>query len=460
MFDKIMGDLKKRIMIPTPVGEIDLRSLFTGVTPEMFGAIGDGLNDDTYAIREALKHSNIIVFGNKTYKTDHIVFNKGVSVFMNKTKFVRNSINYNPNTGAISTFIIFDGDNTINGDFEIDGRKGFFTYNNNILGFANNGQNIRVLGDNVFFNGNIKSKNSFSTSIGVINCKNVHFNDLECSNSGNKDPLNVSSASDGVSVFNSLNVTFKNVLCYDNGRNGIAVFSYDYNTQAPNNNLSGNVIIQSVIAYDNQLIDIDIEDCKDILIIKVGSIDQSSFVTCNGSKNIVIQNIYGVVYGSGVSNVYVSNVDYTLKYTPPAQVKQFYLSGLNIYVKNVNIKDDGGSISVGVVFTVLDSGKLGCVENVLISRAHQGFSIKSYNVKNCFCTFSNSIKGEFLRDSNPYLTIVSSRSKIEGGVLTHYISESTPITTNLTRFMLGDKLVLLNASASKFEYFFNGTAFV
>lgn len=40
------------------------------VTPEMFGAIGDGVTDDTEAIQNALNASHVVIFGEKTYLID------------------------------------------------------------------------------------------------------------------------------------------------------------------------------------------------------------------------------------------------------------------------------------------------------------------------------------------------------------------------------------------------------
>lgn len=47
------------------------------VTPEMFGAVGDGTTDDTAAIQAAINANNFVVFANKTYLiADSIIINK------------------------------------------------------------------------------------------------------------------------------------------------------------------------------------------------------------------------------------------------------------------------------------------------------------------------------------------------------------------------------------------------
>ena len=52
------------------------------VTPEMFGAVGDGVNDDTNAIRQALENSNYVFLPEGTYRiTDKIQIPQGKMLF-------------------------------------------------------------------------------------------------------------------------------------------------------------------------------------------------------------------------------------------------------------------------------------------------------------------------------------------------------------------------------------------
>ena len=51
------------------------------VTPEMFGAKGDGIADDTNAFKQAIAIGGILKFGNKTYRiTETLVINKPIKI--------------------------------------------------------------------------------------------------------------------------------------------------------------------------------------------------------------------------------------------------------------------------------------------------------------------------------------------------------------------------------------------
>lgn len=50
------------------------------VTPEMFGAIGDGIHDDKNAIQEAFNRSGAVLFSNKTYAVSNTVYIKSNTV--------------------------------------------------------------------------------------------------------------------------------------------------------------------------------------------------------------------------------------------------------------------------------------------------------------------------------------------------------------------------------------------
>ena len=58
--------------------DIALRDVF--VTPEMFGAVGDGNTDDTAAIQAAINAADKVVFGKKTYLVNKVQFDKSVEL--------------------------------------------------------------------------------------------------------------------------------------------------------------------------------------------------------------------------------------------------------------------------------------------------------------------------------------------------------------------------------------------
>ena len=66
------------------------------VTPEMFGAVGDGITDDTDAIQKMVAASNKCLFINKTYLCKEIILNNGESYYIvgdNATIVNNNNIN-------------------------------------------------------------------------------------------------------------------------------------------------------------------------------------------------------------------------------------------------------------------------------------------------------------------------------------------------------------------------------
>lgn len=132
------------------------------VTPEMFGAVGDGVTDDSQAIQNAIDSGNPVYLTNKTYKTDsplhltgNVIFNDGI-------------INYTGNDFAL----ILDPSNNLSG----------INYNLGTV-YAANGSCLKINSTNAFIQYvNIDFKefraNAASNSVELIVVGNNWINEV------------------------------------------------------------------------------------------------------------------------------------------------------------------------------------------------------------------------------------------------------------------------------------------
>lgn len=155
------------------------------VSPEMYGAIGDGVADDTEAIQAALDSGNPLVFKERTYavktnRYDGLVVPTGTRMTGNNTVF--KAINEN---AAIS--------NVLN----LSSVKDVF-----IKGFV-------IIGD---VNENTQRTNTAGHGISINGCENVHIDDVIC-----RDCL-----TDGIYIRGN-NIKVSNSTMEHNGRQGISI---------------------------------------------------------------------------------------------------------------------------------------------------------------------------------------------------------------------------------------------
>ena len=85
------------------------------VTPEMYGAVGDGSADDTEAINSALSSGYDVYFGNKTYIVTGAVINDNIKVYFDNTT-LKAKTKFQDYILSVNTSIVFDGYVIFKGD--------------------------------------------------------------------------------------------------------------------------------------------------------------------------------------------------------------------------------------------------------------------------------------------------------------------------------------------------------
>ena len=128
-----------------------------GVTPEQFGAVGDGTTDDTAAVQAALDTGLIVVLGKSYYIGTSLIGKNGVDLIGNNAEIIKGdnfAITYSATT---SPTVVSAIDTTITADSSVGNTAAKLTMVS-VVGF-NIGDSVRLYGDAV---------QSFFTTIGAI----------------------------------------------------------------------------------------------------------------------------------------------------------------------------------------------------------------------------------------------------------------------------------------------------
>lgn len=328
------------------------------VTPEMFGATGDGVNDDSQAFDDAFDTGKIVYLSNKTYNVRAGLSNDLPPVLI----------------GDNATILI--GDNT-------------WKYNTSVYI-----QGITFKSDLI----SAKDYISFdSVMVDEFICKNCKFIDLLATDAARPRACALRARANRVDISQ----------IYVNGVAKGIVF-----------NNSSDVVAQEYI-HINNILGVNMETLVDIegsfgsdLHGYVNNVNISDIVLINTSN--IKNNISGAVgkdavLVGGVHQCQISNVISIF-----AKERAVYLNNCKngsvnniIAVHSEGVKVAGTSLSGYVTFYTENVQ----VDNVRVEDGYQAFAIKTYDVKNC--TFSNiSIDGGSYADPDNFRAIEISRTAI------------------------------------------------
>lgn len=359
------------------------------VTPEDFGAAGDGITDDTDAINEALKHSNVLNMNAKTYL---VSANPETAIAIAAHNKVINgngaTIKITPVTDEYYHIIDVKGSTTIS--------------------------NLTIIGER---DAHIGTSGEWGHGINISKCDHVHIENVTVKNCWG-DGIYIGSYVTETHETGCNNVTISNCLIDNNRRNGISVIDC--------NNFIINACTISNSIGTNPQTGIDIERNSDAQIT-TGTIKNCTFI--NNHFSHILQ--------------YNSSNDNTVENCTFKTVNQGASSDIEVYSKKLIIVNCVSNPSKGSTL-IASGGTIDCFNHIVTDSFGDGNS--SYdsfiysksggtiNAHNCFATSHNpNWRGMYLDQGEVYVyksVFPTSRYHEKAAV----ISECNPfeVTTDVT----------------------------
>lgn len=338
------------------------------VSVKNYGAVGDGVTDDTEAIQSALDDNigGSLVFPNGTFLTKNLIVPENTTIKFESAQLIRDL------DSEEDAFIKVMSGAKIYGDVLVDGQKNG-TVTPNISG-------IRVYGDNCIFDANIEIKNMQGHGMIVTSYNNVFINSI-CSHDNGGNPDNDESGiGDGLIIMDAQNVRVNTTTVYNNGRNGISVSSYSSATDK--------IVVDKIYSSDNGYFDVDLEISTNV---KIGYIRPYSktypSVSLNNTSDCELKNSeISVLYGENINDLSIENITIV-----PVDNYVFHLEGNNLKINGVVFKDNMDSY-LGNAIEITETGDNGYIENILVENCFNGYYLIAKNIKNIIVNnFANAI---------------------------------------------------------------------
>lgn len=303
------------------------------VTPEQFGAYGDGTHDDSVAIKNAIDYGKNVNFGNKTYLCNVSIYNSDINI-TGKNTILKTKLETNaPILGFYGTENAPLKNITIT-NINLNGDKENITLNTDCHGLV-----FHYI-DTINLN-NIDIYNIYRSSLLFANSRNINVNNYKAYNSG------VSTAKMGcsmVEMYSSINANFNDII-FDTyfGEGFLIRKSRNINVnnfKASNDTRSGNNAFTTDDCFELKLNNFNIDNINH-QGVEINSTE--NFIITNGKitncyRNGLMISTYSTETNKASINGVIDNLILDDNYTGGVSDTHdlLIIGGSNIEVNNVN----------------------------------------------------------------------------------------------------------------------------
>ena len=358
----------------------------TLISVKNYGAVGDGVTDDTAAIRAAIADSNSLYFPSGTYMVDPDVGSGEIFYIENQDSFfisgygatIKNvagaglygaetfqfrncdnvtvegltiDCNKQNQTGGYNAIGIYGGENiTIRDCILLNAKQdGIYVRSDNVTVQGNYPNNVLI--DNVYID------NANRNGISVIGCQSITITNSTLINTGGEAPgAGIDFEPNSVDIYGIKNAIVSNCIFENNDGSGVVVTGSSA-TNPGETPWVLNIMIDNIICKDNGAAALGAGSSCDVLIARAGSAVLNGY-SCNSNvdwgRNGLVHVANGVENAS-LSNLYFKDIQHTdtnkvLVYIDSHSENIRTVSNVYAYNCNVNVVQGGAKASFDGIY--------------------------------------------------------------------------------------------------------------